>query len=1180
MLSLLLDDLSDDYSQKYWNIFYHFLIDGDSLSLVHKQAKRLIDLSKTIDTWHGSIYGSILRIVNKDTLSQLRCIWEKYSETVRPDQRLHHDRKFRDGWRKVVDDRRETGKGRNFTGIRAAGPLFSVRNTSAAYLHFKGFWDTGVAGGNSSDIASAKYPNPMFLYTSIGDEFIVHGGTDPLLGFHLEMAYEEVLADGPLGDVSDKSKSRAKSRQQFLDHLTKVAKRQFKEWSKAFKVMAKRKKLIARFYLGDALRFCRSMAICRENGVDASSFDFAQAWQATPLKLDGGDYEASSPSPAPMSFDVIETSNLTDHIGLLNLLIAAAAVLSPKPSSVLYTETFNGRSEDQTLELPYLLCGDAITMSLLLGLAPVGYVTGTISGSSAQENYDRSLNLGSCQSHIRISWKQPMLGDGAALEYFDGLQCRIAPKDLAMVLFQIYLKMFQWEGTSNFKRSFEQQESQRFRPFYLYTRETYAEFLALVKKRLDNDWPDVISILCQKIANDRSLDTGISMLDSGLGDLFLHMHQSGVYRMNKPPQYYGNPSLSFPSLLHPGALSKPMIPTVVTVVLIVPRQNLVRIFIERKPNEKFMVTLCASIHGPRGLTSFSSIQTVFGKLVHSRDGLSATIIEDVDGWNGISDLIVSFCVPTDILLAEGPREPVIAFHLVPSPFNTILQEVINSGYLIYETSLLSHEVSVFRNPPGIPHSRPAIESPPSPPSIASANPNPHISNVMVHFDSQGRVENFKSHVDLGSPESWEILNSIESTIIQTSPCTLEVLTPGIGSKTLAFPYPVDGSRAELKVSKPLFWPLSKFTKPLIEVSVPPSRATDSAGFNLRMLPVVNRQPPIVWDMPRVNLDRLPILNTESCETTNEWLPIHLTCMYSNGERLSQGQGDISSLKSNLKDSIASIFLNASGNVTKGQKSQVFAISPPDQDKVQILIFVANIRFDFGSRTVVADARVLLLTEHIALSEAQALAALRSQGIIELVVDNEEYERWKGILPALVERCRTWKHTASCEYREHGIPVLGESPLCSCGVGKAPQTLLEVEGWKPFEKYWSRAAIAPIFAFPYAESSSMAVKDLVKFRSALKPLGATGNSKILGVDKKAPKKYEKVLKVVAKAPDVGEKAVGVVGAAEPPVDSVCQNCRRKPQAGMFVVCKGCRKVRYCSVACQKEDRRRHKSVCKL
>ena len=66
----------------------------------------------------------------------------------------------------------------------------------------------------------------------------------------------------------------------------------------------------------------------------------------------------------------------------------------------------------------------------------------------------------------------------------------------------------------------------------------------------------------------------------------------------------------------------------------------------------------------------------------------------------------------------------------------------------------------------------------------------------------------------------------------------------------------------------------------------------------------------------------------------------------------------------------------------------------------------------------------------------------------------------------------------CEYTKEGCVPLktglkdGFSPVCSCGIGKIPETDALNKDVKPFSalirKYATRAVISPIFAVPHVE----------------------------------------------------------------------------------------------------------------
>ena len=49
---------------------------------------------------------------------------------------------------------------------------------------------------------------------------------------------------------------------------------------------------------------------------------------------------------APIQFNVIDTSNLLDHVGAINLLVAASPLLESSTCATLYTEALVKKQED------------------------------------------------------------------------------------------------------------------------------------------------------------------------------------------------------------------------------------------------------------------------------------------------------------------------------------------------------------------------------------------------------------------------------------------------------------------------------------------------------------------------------------------------------------------------------------------------------------------------------------------------------------------------------------------------------------------------------------------------------------------------------------------------------------------------------------------------------------------
>lgn len=93
-----------------------------------------------------------------------------------------------------------------------------------------------------------------------------------------------------------------------------------------------------RFCVADALCFGYTLQDRHATGSARTAFCYrARHVSMDPLELVEDDYAAEG--NAPVSFNVIDTSNLLDHVGGLNLLVAASPLLNGDPSSTLYTES-------------------------------------------------------------------------------------------------------------------------------------------------------------------------------------------------------------------------------------------------------------------------------------------------------------------------------------------------------------------------------------------------------------------------------------------------------------------------------------------------------------------------------------------------------------------------------------------------------------------------------------------------------------------------------------------------------------------------------------------------------------------------------------------------------------------------------------------------------------------------
>lgn len=95
---------------------------------------------------------------------------------------------------------------------------------------------------------------------------------------------------------------------------------------------------------------------------------FHLALAGVPLEAQNPLFQTLKESPdyitgnAPLIFDVIDTSNLCDHLHPLVLLAAVTPLLRNTVSSILYTEVMIKRNRRPTEILENLLCGDIPTV--------------------------------------------------------------------------------------------------------------------------------------------------------------------------------------------------------------------------------------------------------------------------------------------------------------------------------------------------------------------------------------------------------------------------------------------------------------------------------------------------------------------------------------------------------------------------------------------------------------------------------------------------------------------------------------------------------------------------------------------------------------------------------------------------------------------------------------------------
>jgi len=751
------NELSDEVLSKIWNSFFHFFLDEKSHSFLVAQCQTLIEVSKSITAWNDSKYSRFIRMCNTNTLLELRHHWELYVQAGQLSSAGKERLK-----EMVLSSIRTTKPTKHerssFFPCRSTGPYF-LKSSEPAGQVFQHFWKTGTTSLNPRDISAATLVNPTFVYSLTGEGFALHYGTTPISPFHLAPAFLNSKRDIPT-----------------MPELVGCAKSQFSSWVNRFRTFVQDRpgKLTIRLFAGDALFFCKALVYHVGTGKAPQNLTVAP-WNTAPLTLDGGDYGHSG--GAPTAFNVIETSNIMDHIGLLNVLIAVLPLLSPNQSTTLFTEALLDRGGDATKNLAAQFRADMPTMILLLDLAPINYLSNFNTRSNVEEILAAELPVCFGHYHGRITWKRPTGGDSIiASQPHHPFRIPISfePTKLSQLLFDIYLKMF----ASDYSMPHLSNP-----PLQLlkvpgkvhYIRETFAAFLAIVKRRVDVDWDSTMASFFDRLETDRTPMIG----KPNSQDLCTHLHLAGVYTIGP---------MRTPVTKEGRFRGWARVPPTVFVTLVVPRNQL-RVLSDMDPDQVGSLVLDGILHGRSTHNNFASLKVGFGKVTSSgTDARPEVVFEpDPSSWTGTSPLIVSFSVPSCALHVEHPETMTVILSARATPKLGRLLKIF--------TAPLMDRSQVFVVPDGPRGLDESLDK-------ILANDGHQEGSVSVTTDPQSRrATTLTARVNITDAPTKAILSSdAEVSSCQVSPCVMEVRI-GQTRKSLYYPLPVIGSRSKLKIAR-------------------------------------------------------------------------------------------------------------------------------------------------------------------------------------------------------------------------------------------------------------------------------------------------------------------------------------------------------------------------------------------
>ncbi|KAF2445427.1 hypothetical protein P171DRAFT_512676 [Karstenula rhodostoma CBS 690.94] len=994
LYTLFLDDTDGASTVCIWNIYYHMKLDAKSLDLLREQADKLQNTSRSIEDWRKGPYGDIIRFCDIITFNRVADMWKFYA--IRPS----HGKRF-----KVQQKQLKAGflTARNNRKER----IGTNSNEGAVY------WETGLVMGDRQTRAAAAHPNPMLGVSN--RELTLHYALNPLLGFHQESSRNALAQHSPLQPGPGVEK---------LSPECAAALTEFAAWGASFRF--NRKRICLRFVAADALALCHVLQHHRahKNALPASWYRDRRQYQT--LDLDSDEY--SQDEPAPTAFNIIDTSNLGDHLKLLNIFTACVPL--SKPDAVVHTETL-GSSSNTNDRLEEDLHGDIPTVAALFSLQPIQFWTNTVPfPTNDSRRQDRTI------------WRRAMHRIG-----FDH-------EELAMLIYSIYVQMFKDESWA---LRFRDPLGVLVGPNMHYSRAGIAALLRLLKNNEIVDWDRFICTFQDYVLADPLLNMGRHYLQ----ELFLHLDNFGLL-----PNSAHVPDLT---TLQRSLLEGPLrnwrdIPSTLCLTLVVPRDKLA-FFRNTAANQTGTPVCHIMMQCPRGSWQniFSDIQLGFGDIRTSgqkaSDDFIIAVTPDDKRWEGNTSLIVSTLVPTWMVLDDPTLSTEVIFALKSTPASVRFTQQFGMFLEIHTTTLAANDVLISRHRPNTEGSMSvscaSIPRGQLPSTLHTLNTNAASIALRASIGEEGAIGSVTVGIDFRSEEALQLFKSSKNVSVkQPSPFSLCV-DFGIESclPLIDLPVPLNMIGGMTKIMK---------KKGRVEFSAPVESRKATSMRPEYMFPMATHNGfSELKNLPYISLDRLPSVSLKKPSNLG-WILDILPLMYSEKERCLHHIGVAVPVWQNdaharFKNSLSRMFSHVAG-IDGKQQCFDFQVRTHD-DNIHMLIAVSALRLDLANQSIVLDAAVYLCTR--SQLQEESLKPFAGDVATMIVVSADELVLWKKATRAFVERCRDRAHLPSCEYK-FGMSD-PEQLLCSCGRGEFPADYetRKVKD-KDILKHCVRAAIAPYF----------------------------------------------------------------------------------------------------------------------
>ncbi|KAH8703907.1 hypothetical protein BGW36DRAFT_444464 [Talaromyces proteolyticus] len=1110
LYTLLLHKNNSEVYKNIFSIYYDVMINDAALKMLRWQARRLCQIASSAQGWNASPYAKYIRFLDGPTLWNCLQMWKTYcTSPINGNKYLEVQNGLRRGIATAqdlqsffVEDRK------SYYGIKATAPV-SLYTTEVMALRYGYYWHRGttkLSDPPSTPLRKGRvHMNPMFATGR--PELLMHYGTDPYSSMHSSIAFMSLTKNSPLEPIGASN----------FDRLYDAAFTQFKAYAEVFR--ANSHNISIRVASADAIAFCHALQRFANLGDPKNSGWYRRGWGFEPMTLGymrPGDHA---------SFDVIDTSNLADHIGCLNLISAASPLLRPSHTSTLRVETAIIRDRQGPESGTDILGGHFAAMSSIFSLNCIQFWTQNSNTPIFPEHILADLPRSDFYSQsvycrYAIEWRHMGVEN----------KLRMEEEDLAQLIAAVYAQMFGDEDPESFKP--------RRHRYQQYTRASFAAVVGAIKKAVQfSDWDEILQDLMDIIKENNTLDARYKE------DLYLQLHLQGLYTEER-----FRPLVSFLDNFQEmtGLMSEwTYIPSTVCLTMVIPRGNLSYLE-EHFPSTALIGQICLmtkNIYNLSKYDCFQSVQLCFGTVNAIgkcfTDEYTVNVDADRTGksWEGTSDLVASVIIPSWKLLEHPGLDFDVAFALrETTDSQEALKKEFGRDMIIFRDRVSGESVFLTGQQPHMSGTM----------WVPNLNPVASHSNPPIQFQPRYYERDLTGNHDYFRPDLDTSIETPARTLVNDTPILVKCISafqhiiqaPGwnSGEKTeveLFLPMPVI---SEISSSEPIRPVCGKLTYSAYMSTVEWLFKQPNTLFPV----FLDQGKPILQNLHYINLDKLPILSL-SQNYNYAWLQDHITSTMSYKEQVAnhkkslQKRRALCDVRVRFKNSLFHIFQV----FLQYRPARVpFVISNKTEGLVY-LICPSNLRLDLSNKTIVLDCIVAHLNKQSLPYLRPWLEGPSAREFERIKVRDDELLIWKHTLPAFAERCRTWCHTADCEYQSvKKIPpsteIMQPGAFCSCAYAFSRDSSYDLgdeQIWSCVRPHAVRVALTLPFPFPFGPAN--VGSDVEMWEKCVKPRMA-----------KHP--------MHGKARDV----------------RWCLSCGRTEDKEKveLEVCGGCKKVWYCSEIC--------------